>query len=210
MIPSDARLFYSFCLRHLTPQRAGEEGPSLVEVARLGRPEAPVLFLASLCCAVSALIFMAQPYLIGLIIDDVTRLASDVNAGPNPPPPPHPPGRATLQLYALVLLALYAADALFHASQQILYVVAGPNRRIGIESLGERMSARLRSNLLRAFVAQDMAFFDERGVGDLMEELEGDTAAVQGGLTERLSSAITQVTGGGGCLWDGVVNVLDL
>jgi ATP-binding cassette subfamily B protein len=55
---------------------------------------------------------------------------------------------------------------------------------------GQKVVARLRGKLFGAMLAQDVAWFDDRRVGDLLNRLSSDTTKLQAAATETVSLAL--------------------
>ena len=53
--------------------------------------------------------------------------------------------------------------------------------------VGQRLVYRLRSQLFRAIISQETAFFDESLTGELLNRLSSDTQVMQSGITQNLS-----------------------
>lgn len=72
-------------------------------------------------------------------------------------------------------------------------------RMIIFSLIGERVVVRLRKAAYQSIMRQEVAFFDERRVGELMNRLWGDTAALQGVLSTNIQQGLLQlVTAVGG------------
>jgi len=95
---------------------------------------------------------------------------------------------ATIRTAALLMGALAIAQGLAVSGRAWLFAVAG-----------ERGVKRVRENLFRSLVAQEIAFFDGQRTGDLTSRLASDTASLQSLLSSQLSMALrngVQVVGG--------------
>lgn len=93
-----------------------------------------------------------------------------------------------LALMTGILILLFVVQAF------VFYV-----RHYCFTTAGYRIVSRLRLDLFRAILAQDIEFFDRSRVGDLMSRLSSDTQLVQRALTINISVAlryILQVVGG--------------
>lgn len=87
-----------------------------------------------------------------------------------------------------VCVLLFAVQAIF------FYI-----RHYAFQIVGYRIAARLREELYRAFMRQDVEFFDLTRVGDNLSKLSSDTQVVQRALTMNVSVAVRyllQVFGG--------------
>lgn len=135
-------------------------------LARLVRPEARALSLATLCLVVSAAIALSVPQAARLVVD---RAADGA---------PWPSGLASAALALLLLQALTAALRTW------LFTLAG-----------ERLVLRLREQVFGHLLALDTAFFDERRTGELLTRLGEDTTAVRNALTVDISHGLRHLLG---------------
>lgn len=84
---------------------------------------------------------------------------------------------------------------------QVLCLGAAANyaRIILLRIVGERIVARLRSQLFRRTYIQNAEFFDANRVGDLISRLSSDTVIVGKSITQNISDGLRAlVTGGAG------------
>jgi len=141
---------------------------------KIARPEAGVLSWAFLFLIVSSSIAMTIPFSIGKFLDVATK------------------PEAGSQLYGLDLQTLYLALG------GILIVGAGANygRIIILRIVGERIVARLRSQLFRRTFSQNAEFFDANRVGDLLSRLSSDTVIVGKSITQNLSDGLRSLVSG--------------
>lgn len=154
-------------------------GAGLKETWRLikiARPEAGVLGWAFLFLIISSSISMTIPWSIGKFLDVATKSGEN---GEN-------------QLYGFDLSTLYMALG------GILVVGASANygRIIILRIVGERIVARLRSQLFRRTFAQNAEFFDANRVGDLISRLSSDTVIVGKSITQNLSDGLRSFVSG--------------
>ena len=155
------------------------KGAGLAETWRLikvARPEAGVLGWAFLFLIVSSSISMTVPFSIGKFLD----IATTTETGKQ-------------QLYGFDLQSLYIALA------SILVVGAGANygRILILRIVGERIVARLRSQLFRRTFVQNAEFFDANRTGDLISRLSSDTVIVGKSITQNLSDGLRSLVSGG-------------
>ena len=129
----------------------------------LARPELRSLLWATLALLVGTGSSLAAPGLVGMLVDGVTEGQ----------------GRQALNQAALILLAVFAVSGIATAFRSYLFTVAG-----------ERIVTRLRTHLYRAVILQDIAFFDERRTGELMNRLSSDTTVLQNTVTVNVSMAL--------------------
>jgi ABC transporter fused permease/ATP-binding protein len=85
-------------------------------------------------------------------------------------------GREVVNGSASLLLVLFAVAAVFTGLRSYLFTVAG-----------ERVVARLRTDVYRAVVSQEIGFFDERRTGELINRLSSDTTVLQSAVTVNIS-----------------------
>ena len=154
------------------------QGAGLKETWRLikiARPEIGVLGWAFLFLIVSSSISMTIPFSIGKFLDVATKAEEGGN-----------------KLYGFDLSTLYLALG------GILIVGAGANygRIIILRIVGERIVARLRSQLFRRTFAQNAEFFDANRVGDLISRLSSDTVIVGKSITQNLSDGLRSLVSG--------------
>lgn len=142
----------------------------------IARPEAKWLGLAFCFLLTSSAITMAIPFSIGKILD----LATQAQDGDG-------------LLYGLTMPQFYCALA------GILTIGAGANygRIVILRIVGERIVARLRSQLYRRTYIQDAEFFDANRVGDLISRLSSDTVIVGKSITQNLSDGLRAIVSGG-------------
>lgn len=137
---------------------------------KIARPESKALACAFGLLLVSSSVTMSIPFSIGKVLDIAT------NSNPN----------AMGELFGLSLPWFYGALA------GILTLGAAANygRIIILRIVGERIVARLRTNLFRRTYIQDAEFFDANRVGDLISRLSSDTIIVGKSITQNLSDGL--------------------
>ncbi len=160
------------------PKDTGQ-GAGLRETWRLikiARPEAGVLSWAFLLLIISSSISMTIPFSIGKFLDTATAA-----------------GDGKQQLYGFDLSTLYIALG------SILVVGAASNygRILILRIVGERIVARLRSQLFRRTFIQNAEFFDANRTGDLISRLSSDTVIVGKSITQNLSDGLRSFVSGG-------------
>ncbi|KAL9128636.1 MAG: hypothetical protein Q9217_002732 [Psora testacea] len=160
------------------PKDAGT-GAGLAETWRLikiARPEAGVLGWAFLFLLVSSSISMTIPFSIGKFLDVATATETGKQ-----------------QLYGYDLQTLYIALG------SILVIGASANygRILILRIVGERIVARLRSQLFRKTFVQNAEFFDANRTGDLISRLSSDTVIVGKSITQNLSDGLRSLVSGG-------------
>jgi ATP-binding cassette subfamily B protein len=138
----------------------------------LAKPEWPRLAGATAFLALGSAMALAYPQMIRRIIDGV------LGAGDG----------ALIDRAALVMVAIFAVQGAAMALRMFLFTVAG-----------ERIVARLRADVYRAIIAQEIAFFDERRTGELTNRLASDAGVLQSTVTANLSMLLrngAQIVGG--------------
>ncbi|MCJ1388818.1 ATP-binding cassette permease mdl1 [Xylographa bjoerkii] len=142
---------------------------------KIARPEAKVLGFAFIFLLVSSTISMSIPFSIGRILDIATKSDSENT------------------LFGLDLQTFYIALG------GVLVVGAAANygRIIILRIVGERIVARLRSQLFRRTFVQNAEFFDANRVGDLISRLSSDTIIVGKSITQNLSDGLRSLVSGG-------------
>jgi putative ABC transport system ATP-binding protein len=153
--------------------------PGMGEVWRLikiARPEAKWLGLAFAFLLTSSAITMSIPFSIGKILDLATKDPSEGG-----------------MLFGLDLNTFYFALA----GVLTVGAVANYSRIIILRVVGERIVARLRSQLYRKTYVQDAEFFDANRVGDLISRLSSDTVIVGKSITQNLSDGLRAIVSGG-------------
>jgi putative ABC transport system ATP-binding protein len=155
----------------------GQPGTGEVwRLIKIARPEAKWLGLAFAFLLTSSAITMSIPFSIGKILDLATKDPSEGG-----------------MLFGLDLNTFYFALA------GVLTVGAAANysRIIILRVVGERIVARLRSQLYRKTYVQDAEFFDANRVGDLISRLSSDTVIVGKSITQNLSDGLRAIVSGG-------------
>ena len=143
---------------------------------KIARPEAKWLALAFAFLLVSSSITMSIPFSIGKILDLATKDPAEGNT-----------------LFGLDINQFYLALGV------VLTFGAAANygRIIILRIVGERIVARLRSQLYRRTYVQNAEFFDANRVGDLISRLSSDTVIVGKSITQNLSDGLRAMVSGG-------------
>lgn len=129
-------------------------------VLALARPELVSLSYGTLALLVGSGMALSYPIVVQQIIDGI-----DTGGG-----------QTTVTEYSLLLLALFAVGSVCNGLRAWLFTVAG-----------ERVVARLRTQLYTSLVSQEIAFFDRHRTGELTNRLASDTAVLQNTVTVNLS-----------------------
>lgn len=173
--------------------RLSKEGPSQGQSAGLGevwrlikiaRPEIKILGAAFVLLLISSSITMSIPFSIGKILDIATSGASKEVPGADAAPKE--------MLFGLDINTFYLALGGILATG----AAANYGRIIILRIVGERVVARLRSNLFRRTFIQNAEFFDANRVGDLISRLSSDTIIVGKSITQNLSDGLRSLVSG--------------
>ncbi|KAK7192135.1 multidrug-resistance transporter mdr2 [Paraphaeosphaeria sporulosa] len=142
---------------------------------KIASPEAKSLGFAFVFLLLSSAVSMSVPFSIGKILDIATQ----------------PEGSKEL-LFGMDINTFYAALA------AVLATGAACNfgRIIILRVVGERIVARLRSQLYRKTFIQNAEFFDANRVGDLISRLGSDTIIVGKAITQNLSDGLRSMVAG--------------
>lgn len=132
-------------------------------VLALARPQLPILSAATVALLLGTGASLVFPKAVGWMVDTVV-------AGND---------RAALDQVAFFLMVLFFVQAIFSMLRSWLFTVAG-----------ERIVARLRTDLYQAVIGQDVGFFDVTRIGELTNRLAADTTVLQNTVTVNVSMAI--------------------
>ncbi|VBB76085.1 Putative ATP-dependent permease [Podospora comata] len=163
----------------LSKEGKGQEGkPGWAEVWRLikiARPELRWLGVAFVLLLISSSVTMSIPFSVGRILDLSTKEDAD-----------------EVRLFGLTLTQFFCGLA------AVLTIGATANfgRIILLRIVGERVVARLRTQLYRRTYVQDAEFFDANRVGDLISRLNSDTVIVGKSITQNVSDGLRSLVSG--------------
>ncbi|AKQ68958.1 Lipid A export ATP-binding/permease protein MsbA [Myxococcus hansupus] len=145
---------------------------TLRRLLMLARPEVVPLAGATLFLLISSGATLVYPRAIGDLVDQALNAKN----------------RQVVDGLALVMLAVFVVQGLAMALRAYLFNTAG-----------ERVVARLRKDLFRALLSQEVGFFDARRTGELTSRLSSDTTVLQNTVTANVSMflryAVTAVGG---------------
>ncbi|MCI0570196.1 MAG: ATP-binding cassette domain-containing protein [Myxococcaceae bacterium] len=149
----------------MTPN-AQPRPPSRVTVRRLLRlaqPEWKTILLATFFLFLGSGATLAFPQAIRSLIDGALQqgLASELNA---------------------VALQMFVVFAVMGVAVSMRYAL--------FTSVGERIVSRLREDLFRTLLKQEVAFFDERRTGELTNRLASDTTVLQNTVSANISMVL--------------------
>jgi putative ABC transport system ATP-binding protein len=142
---------------------------------KIARPELGTLSWAFLFLILGSAISMSIPFSIGKILDAATQ--AEKNDG---------------LLFGVSQTTFYFALAGFLTAGAALNF----GRIIILRIVGERIVARLRSQLYRKTFIQNAEFFDANRVGDLISRLGSDTIIVGKSITQNLSDGLRSIVAG--------------
>lgn len=157
---------------------SGSQGGGMKEIWRLikvARPEAKALSAAFVFLLISSAVSMSIPFSIGRILDIATKS-----------------GGSGEMLFGLDSTTFY----LVLAGVLTTGAAANFSRIIILRIVGERIVARLRSQLYRKTFIQNAEFFDANRVGDLISRLGSDTIIVGKSITQNLSDGLRSIVSG--------------
>ncbi|KAK3297036.1 uncharacterized protein B0H64DRAFT_116400 [Chaetomium fimeti] len=163
----------------LSKEGVGARGkPGVSEVwrlVRIARPEIKWLSAAFFLLLISSAVTMSIPFSVGRIMDLSTKGSID-----------------EAQIFGLTLRQF------FYGLAAVLTIGATANfgRIILLRIVGERVVARLRTQLYRRTYVQDAEFFDANRVGDLISRLSSDTVVVGKSITQNMSDGLRALVSG--------------
>lgn len=143
--------------------KPGNPSAGIRKLAELARPQLGRLALATVFLLLGSAVSLSYPMVIGKVVDLITA------------------GEATelVDQAAMALVVLFAALGLMTALRVYLFDVAG-----------ERVVADLRRKLYSSLVRQEVAFFDSRRTGELINRLSADTSLIQDAVTTDASMVL--------------------
>ena len=163
----------------LSKEGKGQASAGSGEIWRLIRvagPELRWLGVAFVFLVISSSVTMSIPFSVGRILDLATK--GDVE---------------DVRLFGLTMTQFFIGLG----SVLTLGAMANFGRIVLLRIVGERVVARLRSQLYRRTYVQDAEFFDANRVGDLISRLGSDTVIVGKSVTQNLSDGLRSLFSGG-------------
>lgn len=161
----------------------------------LARHDWKLLVLAVSLLTVSCSIGMAVPKVIGLVLDATKNAlySSSSNADGDSDSVVRtlddlPPIVGDIQLYDFFLI---------FGGALLVGTMANFGRVVLLKILGERLVARLRSNVIKKTMHHDMEFYDRNKVGDLLSRLGADAYIVSRSMTQNISDGFKALICGG-------------
>ncbi|NOJ83109.1 ABC transporter ATP-binding protein [Myxococcus xanthus] len=156
-------------------------GVTVRRLLKLARPELLPLAAGTLFLLISSGATLAYPRAIGDLVDQALS-ARD---------------RHVVDRLAMMMLAVFTVQGIAMALRIYLFTNAG-----------ERVVSRLRKDLFRALLSQEVGFFDSRRTGELTSRLSSDTTVLQTTVTANVSMmlryAVTALGGVGLLLYTSV------
>ena len=143
---------------------------------KVARPEIRWLGIAFCFLVISSSVTMSIPFSVGRILDISTK--GDME---------------DIRLFGFTLTQFFIGLG----SILTIGAMANFGRVILLRIIGERVVARLRSQLYRRTYVQDAEFFDANRVGDLISRLSSDTVIVGKSVTQNLSDGLRALFSGG-------------
>ena len=145
-------------------QPVDEESPQLPlrRLLALAKPEWRRLVVATIFLLVGGTASLAYPKVIGVLID------ASVEGG-----------IATINLAAVAMAIIFAVQAVAAALRYYLFSIAG-----------ERIVTRLREQVYRSIIDQEIGFFDARKTGELTSRITADAAVLQNTVSVNLSMGL--------------------
>ncbi len=147
----------------------------ILRLVKVARPELKWLSIAFVFLLISSCVTMSIPFSVGRILDLATK-------GP----------AEDARLFGLTLPQFFLGFAAFLT----LGAMSNFVRIIMLRIVGERVVARLRSQLYKRTYTQDAEFFDANRVGDLLSRLSSDTVIVGKSITQNLSDGMRSLVSG--------------
>ncbi|EGG15050.1 ABC transporter B family protein [Cavenderia fasciculata] len=138
---------------------------SIIEIISLARPEAKLIILGIILSFVDIALGLAIPLVSANIFDLLySGQSSEINS--------------VILTFALIIIGMLIVQFLYG----ILLALAG-----------HKIIARLRKEMFRALLIQDMDFFNERKTGELMSRLASDVSSVRNIISDSIPHMITQI-----------------
>lgn len=146
----------------------------IVRLIKIARPEIRWLGISFVFLLISSGVTMSIPFSVGRILDIATSSKDETT------------------LLGLTLNQFFVGFAAF----MTLGAMANFGRVVLLRIVGERVVARLRTQLYRRTYVQDAEFFDANRVGDLISRLSSDTVIVGKSITQNISDGLRAIVSG--------------
>jgi putative ABC transport system ATP-binding protein len=163
----------------LSKEGKGKEGRAgfgeVWRLIKIARPEVRWLGAAFVLLLISSTVTMSIPFSVGRILDLATKEDSD-----------------EARLFGFTMTQFFIGLGAFLT----IGATANFGRIILLRIVGERVVARLRTQLYRRTYVQDAEFFDANRVGDLISRLNSDTVIVGKSITQNVSDGLRSLVSG--------------
>lgn len=146
----------------------------IVRLIKIARPEVRWLGISFVFLLISSGVTMSIPFSVGRILDIATSSKEETT------------------LLGLTLNQFFMGFAVF----MTIGAMANFGRVVLLRIVGERVVARLRTQLYRRTYVQDAEFFDANRVGDLISRLSSDTVIVGKSITQNISDGLRAIVSG--------------
>lgn len=146
----------------------------ILRLIKIARPEVKWLGISCVFLLISSAVTMSIPFSVGRILD----IATSSKDAPT--------------VLGLTLNQFFLGFAAF----MTLGALANFGRVVLLRIVGERVVARLRTQLYRRTYVQDAEFFDANRVGDLISRLSSDTVIVGKSITQNISDGLRAIVSG--------------
>lgn len=146
----------------------------IVRLIKIARPEVRWLGISFFFLLISSAVTMSIPFSVGRILD----IASS--------------SKDSTTVLGLTLNQFFIGIAAF----MTIGAMANFGRIVLLRIVGERVVARLRTQLYRRTYVQDAEFFDANRVGDLISRLSSDTVIVGKSITQNISDGLRAIVSG--------------
>lgn len=146
----------------------------IIRLIKIARPEVRWLGISFIFLLISSGVTMSIPFSVGRILDIATSSKDETT------------------LLGLTLNQFFLGFAAF----MTLGAMANFGRVVLLRIVGERVVARLRTQLYRRTYVQDAEFFDANRVGDLISRLSSDTVIVGKSITQNISDGLRAIVSG--------------
>ncbi|KAA8897107.1 hypothetical protein TRICI_006783 [Trichomonascus ciferrii] len=150
---------------------AGSTGKEIMRLLRLAKREKFPLAMAILCLLISSAVTVSLPTMIGRILDAANGTDKEDEER---------------TVFGFPLKVFFAGLAGIF----VIGGIANYGRVVLLRTTGERLVARLRSQLYRRTISQDAEFFDANRVGDLISRLSSDVNIVAKSITQNVSDGL--------------------
>lgn len=147
----------------MTQKKSQSESHGIARVFRLAWPERKRLGWGFIFLIASSGMLLVYPQAVRIIIDEAlgSGRTSEVDRA------------------ALIILGVFLLQGLAGAARYYLFTTAG-----------ERIVTRLRGQLYRTIISQEMGFFDSRRTGELMSRLSSDASLLQNAVSVNISMSM--------------------